>query len=148
MINQTLHKQWAAALLTFTLLWLSAGCTVRKVSKVDVNQVGQGKQERIVGVSTKRGEDVSFDSPGGTVKDNTITANVKMAPYSVSVQDVQRVWVERREPSTARTIGLVAAIAVGTLALTVGTSIVAKQSCPFGYSWDGTCYVVDAVPDR
>ena len=145
MINRSIYKQWPAALLTFTLLWLN-GCTVRKVSQVEPSKAAPAPRESIVGVTTKSGEAVSFDPPGGTITQNTITAKVKKVPYSVPAQDVQRVWIERRETSTARTIGLVAAIAVASLALIVGIAAAAKQSCPFVYSWDGTRYVFDAEP--
>ncbi len=145
MIQRTHHKQWPAAILTFTLLWLN-GCTVRKVTQVDADKAAPSPVEHIIGITTKSGEAVSFDPPGGIITQNTITAKVKKAPYSIPVADVQRVWIERRETSTARTIGLGVAIAAAALALIVGISIAAKQSCPFVYSWDGTRYVFDAEP--
>ena len=48
----------------------------------------------------------------------SIQANVNQAPYSLSLSQVQRLWVERRGISTVRTIGLTVAIvaALGTFA--------------------------------
>jgi hypothetical protein len=77
---------------------------------------------------------------------DTIEAKVRNVPYSVAVQDVQRLWVERRGVSAPRTIGLtvgIAAVALGTL---VAVVVATKQSCPFVYSWDGSQYVFDAEP--
>src|SRR5208282_4656480 len=97
---------------------LCASCTVMKVRKLDVTQVAQPQQEHIVGITTKKGEDVQFDPPGGVVNRDAIEAKVKNAPYTIAVQDVQRLWVERRGISGPRTVGLVvaiAAVAIGTL---------------------------------
>jgi hypothetical protein len=50
-----------------------------KVRKLDVNQVAQPQQEHIVGITTKKGEDVRFDPPGGVVNRGAIEAKVKNA---------------------------------------------------------------------
>jgi len=102
--------------------------------------------ERVVGITTINGEEVSFDPPGASVKDKTLYASVKKTPYEVPLNQVQRLWVERKELSKSRTIGLVAAVAVGTLAIIVGVAAATKQSCPFVYSWDGKQPVFDAEP--
>jgi hypothetical protein len=137
-------RQAIAALLTAVLLCVS--CSVMKVRKLDVSQVAQPQQERIVGITTKQGEDVQFDPPGAMVNRDAIEAKVKNASYTIAIQDVQRLWVERKGISAPRTIGLavaIAAVAIGTLAAIV---LLTKQSCPFVYSWDGTQYVFDAEP--
>jgi len=108
--------------------------------------VTQPETEKIVGITTIKGEEVSFDPPGASVKDKTLYAFVKKTPYEVPLNQVQRLWVERKELSKSRTIGLVAAVAVGTLAIIVGVAAATKQSCPFVYSWDGKQYVFDAEP--
>src|SRR5271170_5465986 len=109
-----------ATLLAAVLL--CASCTVMKVRKLDVNQVVQPQQEHIVGITTKKGEDVQFDPPGGMVNRDTIEAKVKSAPYMIAIQDVQRLWVERKGISGPRTIGLavaIAVVAIGTFAAVV-----------------------------
>jgi hypothetical protein len=133
------------ALVLISLLSLS-GCSVRKIQKLPVASVQQPDKEKIVGVTTIKGEDVSFDPPGASIANGTLSATVKKTPYTVPLDQVQRVWLERREKSTARTVGLVAVVAIGTIAIVAGVIAATKQSCPFVYSWNGTEYVFDAEP--
>ncbi len=134
------------AIVLVVLLSLGSGCYVRKVQQLPPATVTQPEKEKIVGVTTLKGEDVSFDPPGASIKEKKLYAFVKKIPYALPLDQVQRFWVERKELSKARTIGLVAAVAVGTVAIIVGVAAATKQSCPFVYSWDGTEYVFDAEP--
>ena len=134
------------AMVLAVLVSVGSGCYIRKVQQLPTADVPQPEKEKIVGVTTVKGEVVSFDPPGASIKDKTLYASVKSAAYQVPLDEVQRFWVERRELSKARTIGLVAGVAVGTLAIIVGVAAATKQSCPFVYSWDGTRYVFDAEP--
>lgn len=132
--------------MVLAVLLSLSGCSVRKVQKVPTASLPQPEKEKIVGVTTVKGEDVSFDPPGASITNGTLHATVKTSPYEVPLDQVQRVWVERTEISKGRTIGLVAAVAVGTVAIVAGVIAATKQSCPFVYSWDGTEYVFDAEP--
>jgi hypothetical protein len=133
------------ALLLSVLLSVS-GCSVRKVQKVPFASVTPSEKEAVVGVTTLKAEEISFDPPGGSIKDGIVSGLVKKSPYEIPVDQVQRVWVERKEISKSRTIGLIAVIAVGTVALIAGIAAATKQSCPFVYSWDGSEYVFEAEP--
>jgi hypothetical protein len=133
------------ALLLAGVLSLS-GCSVRKVQKLPVASVQQPEKEKIVGVSTIKGEEFSFDPPGASIANGTLTATIRKTPYQLPLDQVQRIWVERKEKSTARTVGLVAVVAIGTVAIVAGVILATKQSCPFVYSWNGTEYVFDAEP--
>src|ERR1035437_3808625 len=99
-------QQSVALLVTAVLLFLNSGCMVNKVQKLTVSQVKQPNQEHLVGVTTKTGSDIGFDPPGGTINRDSIEAKVNNVSYSVAMQDVQRLWVERRGVSAPRTIGL------------------------------------------
>jgi len=134
------------AMVLAVLLCVGPACYNRKIVKLQPADVPQPEKEKIVGVTTLKGEDVSFDKPGASVKNGTLYASVNKAHYEVPLDQLQRVWVERKQLSQGRTIGLVAAVAVGTLAVLVGVWAATKQSCPFVYSWDGTQYVFDAEP--
>ena len=135
-----------AAMVLAVLLSLGSGCSVRKVQKVPTASVPQPEKEKIVGVTTLKGVDVSFDPPGASIANGTLSAKVNKTPYELPLDQAQRLWVERNEKSQARTIGLVAAVAVGTVAIVVGVIAATKQSCPFVYSWNGKEYVFDAEP--
>jgi hypothetical protein len=131
--------------LALALSLIDFGCTHRVVKKVDPNIVNADREE-IVGVTTKRGQDVRFDSPGGALRNGVITARVRGNDYSISLIDVNRLWIARVETSTVRTVGLVAGLAAATVVATVGIILLTKQSCPFVYSWDGAKYTFDAEP--
>ena len=139
-------RQTTAIVLTAVLFLLASACKVGKVRKLEVSQVQQPEQERLVGITTKAGAEVSFDRPGGMINQNQIQARVKAAPYSIALADVQRLWVERRGTSASRTIGLTVLIAAAAFGTLLAVALATKQSCPFVYSWDGSRYVFDAEP--
>ncbi len=140
------NQQSLAVVVVFAFSWVNLGCMVTKVKKPDFSKVAYPNQEHIVGVTTKAGKEVAFDPPGGLVNHDEIQAKVANIAYTISFPDVQRLWVETKGISAPRTIGLTAAIVVGSLATLVGIVAATKQSCPFVYSWDGTGYVFDAEP--
>jgi hypothetical protein len=137
------HSKCCAFVLVISLL--DFGCTHRVVKKVDP-AITNADREEIAGVTTNRGEDVRFDSPGGALRNGVISARVRGADYTINLADVNRLWVARVEKSVARTVGLVAGIAAGTLLATAAIIALTKQSCPFVYSWDGEKYSFDAEP--
>ena len=52
-------------------------------------------REEIVGVTTNRGEEVRFDSPGGALRNGVISARVRGSDYMINIPDVNRLWVAR-----------------------------------------------------
>jgi len=123
-----------------------SSCTVKKTTRVDAPQVANPASEMIVGITTKAGEDLQFDPPGALVRGRMLDANISKKPYQISIDEVQRFWIEREETSTVRTVGLVAGIVVGTLVVVAIIIAATKESCPFIYSWDGSKYVFDGEP--
>src|SRR5262245_21619554 len=134
------------AALVFTLLIPVTDCKVTKTVRLDPSVVKDPQKEKIVGVTTTEGQDARFDPSGATVRGDTLLASVNGAPYQITLDRVQRYWVERRETSKARTIGLVAAVSVGAFATLVVIALATRQSCPFIYSWNGSEFVFDAEP--
>jgi hypothetical protein len=140
------RRKWTAILVAVGLVLLSSGCHVTKVDRRDVSQVPQPQREHLVGVTTKSGGEIEFDAPGGTINENVIEARVNNTAFRIETNEVQRLWVERREMSASRTIGLTVGIAAAALLTTAAIVAAVKQSCPFVYSWDGSQYVFDAEP--
>src|SRR5215510_2291214 len=134
------------AALVFTLLLPITDCKVTKTVKLDPAVVKEPGKEKIVGVTTADGQDVRFDSSGARLSGNSLQASVNGAPYQIALDHVQRFWVERKELSKARTIGLIAGLTAGVLIASTAIALATKQSCPFIYSWDGSEYVFDAEP--
>lgn len=143
------NSQMKAAIAVFAVLALilqTFSCTVKKTIQLDSAQVTNPAREKIVGVTTKSGEELKFDEPGALVRDQMLDVNIARTPHQIPINTVQRFWIERTETSTARTIGLVAGIAAGTLAVVAIVVAATKESCPFVYSWDGQRFVFDAEP--
>jgi hypothetical protein len=138
-----LKRPIAAVLVVLLSL---TGCTVKKVQKLPANAVIQPGKDAIIGVTTLKGEDISFDPPGATIASGTLHGSVKKTTYDLPMDQVQRLWIQRDTISSGRTIGLVAGIAVGTIVIVAAVIAATKQSCPFVYSWDGTQYQFDAEP--
>lgn len=59
-IRAPTRQQTLAIALAATLFCLNSGCMVTKVKKLDVSKVAQPQQEHIVGVTTKKGEEVGL----------------------------------------------------------------------------------------
>ena len=139
-----MFKRTFAISLAFILAL--TGCKVTKVRQLPAASVPQPASEKIVGITTSAGRDVRFDPPGASISGNSLRAAVASKPFDIPLGEVQRYWVERQEISKVRTIGLVAGVAAGTVALIAGIVAATKQSCPFVYSWNGTEYLFDAEP--
>src|ERR1700722_12189651 len=65
------------AMVLAVLVSIGPACYSRKVQKVATVDVPQPKNERIVGITTLKGEDVSFDPPGASIKNGTLSASVR-----------------------------------------------------------------------
>jgi len=155
MSGNSKSRHGAAILVALASACLIAGCMVNKTIRLSVANVPSPENERIVGLTTQRGEDVTFDHRGTAVNQGIVNGIVQGKPYDIALSDVQRLWVERRGVSTARTIGLVAAVGGAAIIAAVAVHEANKppppppppaQSCPFVYSWDGSQYVFDAEP--
>jgi hypothetical protein len=139
-------KRTISMIAVLALLMQIQGCSVRKVQRVSSPDLQNPATEKIVGVTTKAGEEVTFKPPGATLRNGKLQANVNGKTYEIAVDQIDRYWIEKKEHSTSRTVGLVAVIAVGTLAVIAGIVAATKESCPFIYSWDGHQYVFDSEP--
>ena len=89
---------------------------------------------------------MTFHPPGATIRNDKLEAKVKNKPYEIPVDQIDRYWIERKEFSTIRTVGLTAGIFIGCVAVAAGIILATKESCPFIYSWDGHQYIFDSEP--
>jgi hypothetical protein len=119
------------------------------VNRLDAAALQKAPSDKIVGITTTKGDDVSFDSAAST-NDKTLRATVKKAAYEIPLDQVQRYWIERRDFSTGRTVALISVAGVAAIAVAVGISnanrpkVTNNGGCPFVYSWDGHQFVFDA----
>ena len=131
---------------------LTAGCTVAHRIAVQ-GPTPPGSPASIVGITTNAGVEVTFDK-AATIRADKLSAQVRHKPYEIGLSDVQRYWIETHTVSTARTVGLVAGIAVATVGVAAlvafkntGPKPVPVQPgmgcCLFVYSWDGERYDFD-----
>ncbi|MBN1567725.1 MAG: hypothetical protein JXA73_07745 [Acidobacteria bacterium] len=139
-------KRIIAVIAGLTLLFPIFGCHTTKVLHTPTPSIQNPEAERIVGITTKAGEEISFQPPGGVIREGKLDARVKNQPYNISLDQIDRFWIERRELSTSRTVGLVAGIVLGTIAAAAIIIAATKESCPFIYSWNGKEYVFDSEP--
>ena len=156
----------ALALFLFITMLVLAGCLgAAREQRLEVSTLNAKDlpKETIVGLTTLKSEDVEFDSVpypngkfkgkvGGFFEGRAVHGIVKDAEYNLPLDQVQRVWIMRRDFSTGRTVGLVGvlavtaavAIAVATKKPSLGPTGGAGGGCPFVFSWDGHQYVFDA----
>jgi hypothetical protein len=139
-------KKTISIVAVFVLLIQIPGCSVKKVQRVKTPELSNPAVEQIVGITTKTGEDIKFKPPGATVLNDKLVANVNNKSYEISIDRVERFWVERKGHSISRTVGLVAALVVGAIGITTIIIAATKESCPFIYSWNGQKYVFDGEP--
>ncbi len=139
-------KQIVSVIAAFALLIQMSGCSVRKVKQVKASDLQNPAIEKIVGITTKTGEAITFNPPGAIVQNNNLQASVNKKPYSIPVDQIERFWVEHREYSTLRTVGLTVGLVAGAIGVVAIIAVATKESCPFVYSWDGQKYVFDGEP--
>jgi hypothetical protein len=140
------NKKIISIVMTLTLWMQVSACTVKKVQPVNAPAVPNPVMEKIVGITTRAGDQVNFYPPGASVQDGKLKALVNNKDYEIALEQVERFWIERKTVSTARTVGLAAAIAVGTIIVAAVIIAATKESCPFVYSWNGREYAFDAEP--
>jgi len=141
-------------ILAAAALWLSAaGCTVTHRIAVQ-GPTAPGSPSAIVAITTNAGVEVAFDK-AAIIQGDRLKAQVKHKPYEIATAEIQRYWLETRTVSTARTIGLVAGVAVAVVAVAAAVALKSSPAqikipagtgmgcCLFIYSWDGEHYNFD-----
>jgi hypothetical protein len=114
----------AAALIPATLS-LAMGCMPTSTFKVPTSELepaeGERQAEAVRGVVTLSGEEVRFDDPVLPATD-TLHATVKGEPYSIALNQVDKVMVKRKD-----TTKLV--LQVVTVVLVVAATVVYYACC-------------------
>ena len=143
-------RVFTVVLVCSALFLATPACSVRRVNRIDAAALQKAPSDKIVGITTTKGDDVSFDTAAST-NDKTLRGTVKKAAYEIPLDQIQRYWVERRDFSTGRTVALISVVGIATIAVAVGISNANRPKivnntggCPFVYSWDGHQFVFDA----
>lgn len=133
-------RQNVAVIVAAALLVMTSACFDKKSLEISPPAMPV-ESDKIVGLTTTDGDVLHFK---GEVKlfGDVVTGTVDKKPVAIPVAKVQRFLVVQEKFNAWKTIGLVVAIPVITIAIIAAL----KQSCPFIYSWDGTRYVFDAEP--
>jgi hypothetical protein len=140
--RRSVARRSVAAVLV--AMFFLTGCYVHKPVAVTAGATQQPVTGAVLSVVTLQAKEITFDDPGGSLAGGAVHGKVKGVATDIPMDQVQRLWL--RQISVGRTIGLTAAMIVGTVVVVVGIAAALKQSCPFVYSWDGDKYVFDAEP--
>ena len=135
-------RRWLGFGLLLACVFSLAACLgPRKQERIRTAEMHKSEANRIEGVTTTKGEEFEFDN-FGVLQTAAISGKVKGAQTEVPLDQVQRVWVSRREISEGRTVALTVGVAA-TLVLAAAITL-AATGCPYLYSWDGEKFVLDA----
>jgi hypothetical protein len=114
-----------------TCLSLSAplsACSVSRVHQVERASATGLATEQIVGVTMVGGQEAMFDAPGARVQGDTLVAQIRGTPFRILIDQVDRVWLRRKQRSAMATLGGVAfslaiPVAVVGLSFLLGSTI-------------------------
>ena len=144
--------------LIVALVLLDSGCTAARVVRTPApRNPDELAREVIVGVTTIRGEEISFDDPGGTITGEAIEARVEGQPRKFPLSDLTHVWLMKRHLTSGAKAAIGAGIAAAAVVAVVAVRALSSKSapaptttgqssCPYVYSWDGSQYVLDGEP--
>jgi hypothetical protein len=148
---QNRPANWARMVIMLAAVVLAACAGPMKQQRLKPSEIRHPEIEQIVGLTTVKGENVTFDPAGGAYIDKSIEGKVKGADYRIALSEVERIWVMRRGISAARTtalvVGLAAATAVTVVAIEVAHDLAGNHGnfgCPIVYAWDGNQFIFDA----
>ena len=117
-------KRTLSLVLILVLVPHVTGCM--SVKAVDLADVERPVTEEVYGVMTVAGEEVVFDEPSTDVRNDTIYATVDQRPYTIALDQVERVSL-RRHDDTQSVLALVGGIAV---AMVVLMGVAVSQATP------------------
>jgi hypothetical protein len=92
-----------------------------EISAADVklSRVAKRKGEsRVDSLTTRDGKEIQFLPPGGLLKSESISGDV-YEPIEVPLDQVQRVWVEKKTVAVGKTVGLVLLVGLLVAAIAV-----------------------------
>jgi len=145
-------KSAVSVLLVFALVCINSGChTTRTVKSHIPKNPGDLMIEKIVGVTTVKGEEISFDEPGGRLVQKAIEAKVNKESRSFPLSDIQHVWLVKQKLTTGAKVAIVSGVAIAAIVAVTAIALAqtrpsSNSSCPFIYSWDGSQFVLDGEP--
>jgi hypothetical protein len=85
-----------------------AACSVQQTHRSDRAFAMKSSAEPIVGITMVDGQEAVFDQPGAQMRGDTMVAQIRGTPFSVPIDQVDRVWIRRRRFSAIATLGGIA----------------------------------------
>ena len=117
------------------LLGLLAADLTACTTNTHVDLSTDPKPNAIAGLTTRSGDDFAFEPIGATISDGKLYGTTVNGQVVIPTDSIAKVWV--KQPSTAKTVGLV----VGLGVVLVGFVYLANNTAG-GYSCTGACAVV------
>jgi hypothetical protein len=119
-VPRLLQSLWPSLSLVAGL----TACSVQQTHQFDRAFATRSSEEPIVGITMVNGQEAVFDQPGARMRGDTLVAQIRGTLFSIPIDQVDRVWIRRREFSAIATLGGIAfTIGIPTAVVGIGFAL-------------------------